>query len=99
MQRPHTDKYVSAYVSSENHADMSFSNPILQDSADHYRVAIDDLTVNLSNLSMLEYDAGGANVLFRVKRMGYIAGPEDMTDVPHMPDEAEQKAFEFAIST
>jgi hypothetical protein len=98
MQRPHTDKYVSAYVSSDNHADMSFSNPILQDSADHYRVAIDDLTVNLSNLSMLEYDAGGANVLFRIKRLGHIASNEDMTDVAHMPTEGNRKAFEFAIT-
>ena len=26
-QKKHTDKYVSAYVSSDNYVDMSFSNP------------------------------------------------------------------------
>ena len=69
IQRNHSDKYVSAYVSSENNVDMSFQNPVLQDSADHFLVGIDDLTVNLSNLSMLEYDSSGSNVLLRIRRL------------------------------
>jgi hypothetical protein len=54
---------------------MSFSNPVLSDSADHFRVGIDDLTVNLSNLSMLEYDKNGVNVLLRVRRLGVQGDP------------------------
>ena len=45
-QKKHTDKYVSAFVSSDNYVDMSFSSPLLQESADHYRVGVDELTVN-----------------------------------------------------
>jgi len=71
-QRKHTDKYVSAYVSSENYVDMSFANPLLQESADHFRVGVDELTVNLSHLSLLEYDSSGTNVLFRIRRLGYF---------------------------
>ena len=100
IQRNHSDKYVSAYVSSENNVDMSFQNPILQDSADHFLVGIDDLTVNLSNLSMLEYDASGSNVLLRVRRLltedeGIVNGLE-FEDFMHTP--ALQAACEFKIT-
>ena len=67
-QRPHSDKYVSAFVSGSADVDMSFRNPILSKSADHFKVGIDELTVNLGNLSMLEY--GADDVLFRVLRRG-----------------------------
>ena len=76
-RRKHTDKYVSAYVSSDNFVDMSFSNPLLQESADHFRVGIDELTVNLAHLSLLEYDSAGTNVLFRIKRLGYFGDDND----------------------
>ena len=69
-QKPHSDKYVSAYVSSESFVDMSFSNPVLQESADHFKVGIDELSVNLSHLSMLEHDT--SDVLFRIRRLGYF---------------------------
>ena len=88
-QKKHTDKYVSAYVSSDNYVDMSFSNPLLQESADHFRVGIDELTVNLAHLSLLEYDSG-TNVLFRIRRLGffgrqapngvYLEPPEDLNN-------------------
>ena len=67
-RRQQTDKYVSAFVSGSATVDMSFRNPILQKSADHFKVGIDELTVNLGNLSMLEY--GTDEVLFRVLRRG-----------------------------
>ena len=67
-QKPHSDKYVSAFVSGESQVDMTFQNPVLPKSADHYKVGIDELTVNLGNLSMLEY--GVDDVLFRVLRRG-----------------------------
>ena len=86
-QKAHTDKYVSAFASSENYIDMSFQNPILQESADHFRVGIDELTVNLSNLSMLEYN--DSDVLFQFRRLGYFgdvgALPENINT--HQPAE------------
>ena len=70
-QKDHTDKYVTAMVSGESGVDMSFRNPILPKSADHFKVGIDDFTANLSSLSMLEY--GANDVLFRIIRRGYHA--------------------------
>ena len=55
---------------------MSFRNPVLGKSADHFKVGIDELTVCLGNLSMLEY--GTNDVLFRVLRRG--------RGVPHVND-------------
>ena len=71
-QKDHSDKYVSAFVSGDSFTEMSFRNPVLQASADHFKVGIDELTVNLGNLSMLEYEEG--KVLFRVIRRGYTEG-------------------------
>ena len=107
-QKKHTDKYVSAYVSSENFVDMSFSNPLLQESADHFRVGVDELTVNLAHLSMLEYDSG-TNVLFRIRRLGHFgnagsnpAQPADaaasLLQHAGLPTAALASALEFAIT-
>ena len=68
-QKKHSDKYVTAIVGGEAQVDMSFTTPVLQKSADHFKVGIDELTVNLGNLSLLEYGEG--EVLFRVIRRGY----------------------------
>ena len=68
-QKDHTDKYVSCFVSGENNVDMSFTNPILSKSSDHFKVGIDELTCNLNNLSLLEYVEG--EVFFRILRRGY----------------------------
>lgn len=84
-QRHHSDKYVSAFISSDNFVDMSFANPLLQESADHFRVGIDELTVNLAHLSMLEYDAAGTNIMFRIRRLGFFGGAGDqLPDVNHV---------------
>ena len=64
-QKEHSDKYVSAFVSGDAAVDMSFRNPVLAKSADHFKVGIDELTVNLGNLSMLEY--GVNQVMFRTQ--------------------------------
>ena len=71
-QKKHSDKYVSSYVSSDNFVDMSFTSPLLQESADHYSVGIDELNVNLAHLGILEFDQSGRNVLFQIRRLGYF---------------------------
>jgi len=95
-QKKHTDKYVSAYVSSESYVDMSFSNPLLQDSADHFRVGIDELTVNLAHLSMLEYDSG-TNVLFRIRRLGHFGNAGSVP--PQLADAAVQLQANAGLPT
>ena len=69
-QRLHSDKYLSAYVSSDNHVDMSFRNPILTESADHFKVGVDEFSVNLQALSMLEFEPSGSNILFNFRAIG-----------------------------
>ena len=71
-QREHSEKYVSAFVTGSAQVEMSFRNPILPKSADHFKVGVDELTVNLGNLSMLEY--GENDVLVRGLRRGNNLG-------------------------
>jgi hypothetical protein len=97
-QKFHSDKYVSAFVTGEPTVDMQFRNPVLPKSADHYKVGIDELTVNLGNLSMLEY--GTSDVIFRVLRRGDNAGDAGPFLVPDGPPgniEKWREAFEFKI--
>ena len=69
-QKSHSDKYVSAFVGGGSTVDMSFKNPLLDKSSDHFKVGIDELTVNLNRLSMLEYDATDGDVVFKIIRRG-----------------------------
>ena len=98
-QRVHSDKYVSAFTTGTATVDMSFRNPILPKSADHFKVGIDELTVNLGNLSMLEY--GVNDVLFRVLRrgnnLGEVADHFEMIDGPVGYEDQWRDAFEFKI--
>ena len=98
-QKDHTDKYVSCFSTGEGTVDFTFRNPVLQKSADHFKVGIDELTVNLGGLSMLEY--GINDVLFRVIRNG-DAGAAHATWA--MPDGTAAEglskwrdAFEFKV--
>jgi hypothetical protein len=100
-QKTHSDKYVSAFISGEPTVDMQFRNPVLPKSADHYKVGIDELTVNLGNLSMLEY--GLDDVIFRVIRRGNDTGDVGGVYGFQAPDgpvgdvEKWRKAFQFNI--
>lgn len=100
-QKKQSDKYVSAFVTGESTVDMSFRSPILPKSSDHFKVGIDELTVNLGNLSMLEYDAAN-DVLFRVLRRGDNTGDQDedfqMIDGPQGNLDVWRNAFEFKIN-
>jgi hypothetical protein len=104
-QRQHNDKYVSAFASGTSEVDMSFRNALLEKSADHFRVGIDELTVNLNNLSMLE--PSSTDVLFRIIRRGYQA-PDGtqleahlnflMPDGPAGDPEKWRDAFSFRLN-
>jgi hypothetical protein len=98
-QKVHSDKYVSAFTTGTATVDMTFRNPVLPKSADHFKVGIDELTVNLGNLSMLEY--GVNDVLFRVLRRGNNLGQVDanfqMIDGPVGYENQWRDAFEFKI--
>ena len=98
-RREQTDKYVSAFVSSSADVDMTFRTPILPKSSDHFKVGIDELTVNLGNLSMLEY--GTNDVIFRVLRRGNNTnethGNFHMIDGPVGDLTYWRDAFEFKV--
>ena len=89
-QRPHTDKYVSAFVTGDNIAELTFKNPILNQSADHFKAGIDDLTVNFGNLSMLDF-SDPTQVLMRIKRRGVTGHPN--TDADEWSDAAPTRDF------
>jgi hypothetical protein len=101
-QRPQTDKYVSAFVTAQADVDVTFRSALLPKSADHFRVGIDELTVNFSNLSMLEYK-GTSSVLLRVVRLGGDGEQQDSTEAFQMHDgpvgsESQWRdAFEFKV--
>jgi hypothetical protein len=57
-------------VGGDSSVDLSFKNPILDKSSDHFKVGIDELTVNLNRLSMLEYDITDGDVVFKIIRRG-----------------------------
>jgi hypothetical protein len=98
-QKVHSDKYVSAFTTGSATVDMSFRNPILPKSADHFKVGVDELTVCLGNLSMLEY--GADDVLFRVLRRGNNLGENQpnfqMIDGPVGYENQWRDAFEFKV--
>ena len=70
-QREHTDKYVTAFQSGKSDTDITFTNPVLPKSADHFKVGVDELTVNLGKISMLDY--GDNDIVFLIRR-GPAAG-------------------------
>ena len=97
-QRDHTDKYVTCISSGEAEIDLTFTNPVLQKSADHFKVGIDNLTANLGSLSMLEYGRG--DVLFRVLRRGEDGQQDEdffMVDGPATDLEKFRDAFAFKV--
>ena len=106
-QRPHDDKYVSVFQSGDASVDLTFRDPILSQSADHYAVGVDELTVSLGSLSMLEYSATSPSVLLRVKLRG-VDGQHDGANVDgfrrwEMPDgpvgyeEQWRRGFQFTV--
>ena len=99
-QNPQSDKYVSAFVTNNPEIDVTFRTALLPQSADNYKVGIDELTVNLGNLSMLEY--GVDDVLFRILRRGNNANETHadfkMIDGPAGAVELWRDAFEFKIN-
>ena len=101
-QRQHTDKYVSAFVSSSNQVDMTFTNPVLAESADHFRVGVDELTINSASLSLLDYE-NPDQVLFRIIKIPQIVaapGPQPDLTTPFWghADDATLQSFTFQIS-
>ena len=101
-QRPHNDKFVTVFQSGIAHVDLTFRDPVLTESADHFSVGVDELTVSLGSLSMLEYNATRPDVLLRVRG---VDGATDLLNADGTrdwlmvdgEDDAEQwrNAFEF----
>ena len=103
-QRPHNDKYVTVFQSSIAHVDMTFRDPVLTESADHFAVGVDELTVSLGSLSMIEYNATRPTVLLRVRLRGVDAAVDAragmnylMVDGPAGNLTQWRDAFEFKV--
>ena len=100
-QREHTDKYVTSFESGKSEVDITFTNPVLNESADHFKVGVDELTVNLGKVSMLDY--GTNDIVFRIIRRGEDDGHYDLDPELLMPngpvgsEELYREAFEFKV--
>ena len=97
-QREHTDKYVTAFQSGKSDTDITFTNPVLPKSADHFKVGVDELTVNLGKISMLDY--GDNDIVFRIIRRGrddiqYYIDDLLMPDAATPPLDVYKEAFAF----
>ena len=95
------------FQSGDASVDLTFRDPILAQSADHYSVGVDELTVSLGSLSMLEYNKANPSVLLRVKLRG-VDGATDYGNVDGardwlMPDgpignvEQWRRGFQFSV--
>ena len=100
-QREHTDKYVTAFQSGVSTTDITFTDPVLPKSADHFKVGVDELTVNLGKISMLDF--GDDDIVFRVLRrgrdaVGYQIGALTMPDGPNVgEEEIFREGFKFVV--
>ena len=95
----HSDKYVSSFETNKNFVDISFTNPILTKSADHFKVGVAELTVNLGSISMLDY--GANDVLFRVMRRSTgdgVAVPRADLYMPDGPGGAADEVFREGLA-
>ena len=98
-QRQHNDKYFTAFTSGENTVDVQFRNAILPKSASHYKVGVDELTVNLGQLSMLAMNAASPETVFRVIRRGNngVQDPDWRMHGIAGNDNYYRRGFEFVV--
>ena len=100
-QREHTDKYVTSFESGKSEVDITFTNPVMNDSADHFKVGVDELTVNLGKVSMLDF--GTNDIVFRIICRGEDDAHYDIDPELLMPDgpvgsvELYRESFEFRV--
>ena len=97
--RAHDDKYVSIFQSGNASVDLTFRDPILEQSADHFKVGVDEFTINLGSLSMLEYNDVNPSVLFQIMLRG-VDGQADLInnwDMHDQPGNVDvwRRAFRF----
>ena len=99
LQREHNDKYFSAFTTGESSIDVQFRNAILPKSASHYKVGVDELTVNLGNLSMLTLNTTNPETVFRIIRRGTDGDTDPdwrMHGIANDPN-FYRKNFEFVV--
>ncbi len=61
-------KYVSVFADSRPDVDVTFSEELLNRPSDHFMVGVDNLTVSLNSLSMLELEDGDVLRLGRIMK-------------------------------
>ena len=68
-KRTTDSRYVSVFADSTQDVDITFMIPFLARPSDHYLVGVDNLTISLSALGILETDSNPAkNVIMQVLR-------------------------------
>ena len=81
--KPNTEsKYVSVFADSQPDVDVTFREPLLGRPSQNYMVGVDNLTVSLNDLSMLDFEDG------YVLRIGHIIKPDGALSAPYNPANA-----------
>ena len=69
-KRTTDSRYVSVFADSVPDVDITFMVPFLQRPTDHYLVGVDNLTISLSALGLLEHNSDPAkNIILRLRRI------------------------------
>ena len=81
-KRTTDSRYVSVFADSVPDVDITFMVPFLQRPTDHYLVGVDNLTISLSALGLLEHNSNPIkNIILRVMRRRRN-GNLPATDIP-----------------
>ena len=73
-KRGSDSRFVSVFADSTPDVDITFMVPFLQRPTDHYIVGVDNLTISLSALGLLDDEADPKNVILQVLRRQAQAG-------------------------
>ena len=91
-KRGSDSRFVSVFADSTPDVDITFMVPFLQRPTDHYIVGVDNLTISLSALGLLDDEKDPKNIIMQVIRRQAEAGPIAAVDKPFAN-------FEFGTAT
>ena len=88
-KRGSDSRFVSVFADSTPDVDITFMVPFLQRPTDHYIVGVDNLTISLSALGLLDDEVDPKNIIMQVIRRQAQAGATNLPAVDRDPDNFE----------
>ena len=81
-KRGSDSRFVSVFADSTPDVDITFMVPFLQRPTDHYIVGVDNLTISLSALGLLDDEVDPKNIIMQVVRRQAQAGATNLESRP-----------------